>query len=252
MTRFVTKPACKGDLRYDAETDNPGGAVSEQTTFSLAEYLHSLAYFDMLDPEQTEMLASRAQRFTFAPDEAIFYEGDPAAGLWIIEQGRVKIFKVNPSGEEHILHLRGNSNTFNDIAALDGGPNPANATALSHVTAWLIPAEVLRALLISDSRVAGRVIQILAARVRTLVNQIEDLALYSVAIRLARFLLKQAEDPALSGPGVTRAAIAAHLATTPESISRALRSLEESGAIRFDRHRILIVREDILKSIAAL
>jgi len=226
--------------------------LSDQTAFSLPEYLHSLAYFADLDAAQTEALASRALRFTYEPDETIFYEGDPAAGLWIVEQGRVKIFKVNPDGEEHILHLRGNGNTFNDIAALDGGPNPANAAALSRATVWLIPAEVLRELLLSDARVAARVIQILAARVRSLVDQIEDLALYSVVIRLARFLIKQAEDPALSGPGVTRVAIAAHLATTPESISRALRSLEEAGAIRFDRHRILIVREDILKSIAAL
>ena len=87
---------------------------------------------------------------------------------------------------------------------------------------------------------------------RGLVHRIEDLTLYGVVVRLARFLLQQAEDPALSAPGVTRAAIAAYLATTPETISRALRTLEDSGAIRFDRHRIIIVREDLLRDLAAL
>ncbi len=93
---------------------------------------------------------------------------------------------------------------------------------------------------------------LLARRVRGLVHQIEDLALYGAVVRLARFLLKQAEDPALSAPGVTRAAIAAYLATTPETISRALRTLEDNGAIRFDRHRIVIIREDLLRDLAAL
>jgi len=65
-------------------------------------------------------------------------------------------------------------------------------------------------------------------------------------------LLAQAENPSLSGPGVTRAAIAAHLATTPETISRALAKLQEAGAIRFDRHRIIITNGELLRSMAVL
>ena len=148
--------------------------------------------------------------------------------------------------------MRGDGNAFNEIAALDGGANPANATALSETSVWLIAAAALDAALAADAALARRVIRLLAGRVRGLVHQIEDLALYGVVVRLARFLLRQLEDPALSGPGVTRAAIAAYLATTPETISRALRTLEDSGAIRFDRHRILIVREDLLRDLAAL
>jgi DNA-binding MarR family transcriptional regulator len=73
-----------------------------------------------------------------------------------------------------------------------------------------------------------------------------------VVVRVARLLLKQVEDPALSGAGVTRAALAAHLATTPQTISTALRDLEVAGAIEFDRHQIRIVREDLLRAIAML
>jgi len=223
-----------------------------QNKFSLPEYLSSLTYFQELEPSKVEALARLTIKRDFVPDAAIFHEGEHALGLWIIERGRVKVFKINADGEEHILHLLGPRNTFNDIAVLDGGANPANASALSQVIAWLLPTEVLREAMASDSRLALNIIRILAGRVRNLVHQIEDLALYSVTIRLARFLLKQAGDPALSGPGITRAAIAAHLGTKPETISRALRALEEAGTIQFDRHRIIIVREDLLRSIAAL
>lgn len=216
----------------------------------LIEYLRALPYFEGMDASRLNALIDDMQQRTFAPDETIFLEGDPAAGMWMIEQGRVKVYKINPEGEEHIMHLLGPGNTFNDIAALDGGDNPANAGALTHVAVWLLPAEVLTRLLTNDPLLARRVIKLLAARVRNLVGQIEDLALYSVTIRLARFLLKQMDDPALSG--VTRATIAAHLATKPETVSRALRTLEEAEAIRFDRHRIIITREDLLRTIAAL
>jgi CRP/FNR family transcriptional regulator len=217
---------------------------------NLSEYLRSLAYFQSLDSASLQRLSDQCLHYRFQPGETIFHEGDPAAGLWLVESGQVKIFKINPEGTEHILHLLGSGTTFNDIAAFDGGPNPANASALSAAAVWLMPGEAINSTLLGDPQMARTVIKLLAGRVRMLVHQIEDLALYSVTIRLARFLLKQAEDPTLRD--VTRAAIAAHLATTPESVSRALRTLEESGAIQFDRHRIIITREDLLRTIAAL
>jgi CRP/FNR family transcriptional regulator len=218
----------------------------------LSQYLLALPYFENADSSTVAALERQAVYRAFSADQIIFNEGEPAAGMWLLEQGRVKIFKLNPEGEEHILHFVGEGNTFNDIAAFDSGNNPANAAALTDISLWLIPTAVLHHVLATNPQLALRVIRLLAGRVRGLVHQIEDLALYSVSIRLARFLLKQAEDPALSGPGVTRAAIAAHLATTPESVSRSLKTLEETGAIRFDRHRIIIEREDLLRTIAAL
>lgn len=219
---------------------------------ALVEVLASLPYFDSWDESRLRELAVECRLHTFTPGEIIFLEAEPSAGMWLIEQGRVKIYKVNPDGEEHILRLLGQGNTFNDIPAFDRGPNPANAAALTQARLWLLPTPTIQQLLVADNSLALKVITLLAGRVRSLVGQVEDLALYSVTIRLARFLLKQTENPALSGPGITRAAIAAHLATKPETISRSLRTLEKAGAIRFDRHRIMIVGEDILRTIAAL
>ncbi|MFW5709575.1 MAG: Crp/Fnr family transcriptional regulator [Chloroflexota bacterium] len=219
--------------------------------FSVTRRLSSVIYFEGITSEEREYIADNSQLRTFAANETIFLEGESAQGLWIVEKGRVKIYKLSPDGNEHILHLRGPGKTFNDIGALDGGQNPANAAALSAtVQVWLIPAEVITHVLSNNLQVSLNVIRLLARRVRSLVGQIEDLALYSVIVRLARFLIKQAEDPSLSGPGVTRTAIAAHLNTTPQTISVALRELETTGAIQFDRHQVTIVDEDKLHTIA--
>jgi CRP-like cAMP-binding protein len=218
----------------------------------LIDYLRTLPYFAECSPTTLGLLAEQAVKRHFESGETIFHEGDPALGLWLIERGSVKIFKVSLEGVEHILHLLGDGNSFNDIAALDGGANPAHAAALSKTDVWLITVASLDNALTADPVLARRVIQLLAKRVRGLVHRREDLILYGIVVRLARFLLQQSDNPALSAPGVTRAAIAAYLATTPETISRALRTLEESGAIQFDRHRIIIVREDLLRELAAL
>ncbi len=220
---------------------------------TIQNYIKSITYFEGIAEDELMRITDNSVLRTFSAGEMIFLEGEPADGLWIVEKGNVKIFKLNPDGGEHILHLCGAGKTFNDIGALDGRNNPASAAALSsEVLVWLVSSEVIKYVLTHNPQVALNVIQLLADRVRSLVGQIEDLALYSVTVRLARFLLKQAEDPALSGPGITRTAIAAHINTIPQTISNVLRVLEEAGAIEFDRHRIVIVNERILRSNAML
>jgi CRP/FNR family transcriptional regulator len=219
---------------------------------TLVAYLSQIAYFQILKPNDLEEIARQAIYYSFTPDEIIFLQEDLSRGLWVVESGNVKISKFSPEGDELILHLLGPGNSFNDVAALDGGPTPANATAMSLVTCWLLPSEALMQMMERHPKMALQAIRMLSGRVRTLTQQIETLTLYPVMARLARFLLEQAENPALSGPGITRAAIASHLATTPETISRVLAKMQEVGAIRFDRHRILITDAALLRSIALL
>lgn len=213
--------------------------------------IQSIPYFQGVTDEELNHITAHSALKHFSSGETIFLEGDATNGLWIVESGRVKIFKINPAGDEHILHLRAPYSTFNDIAVLDGGHNPANAAALYPQTSvWLVPADVVTFVLMNNPQVALNVVRMLAKRVRSLVSKIEDLALYSVIVRLARFLLKQADDPNLMG--ITRTAIASHLNTTPQTISVVLRELEAAGAIEFNRHQIIIVNEDGLRSIALL
>ena len=225
---------------------------TSESAAPLNEYLAKVPYLSVLAPGELDVLARETVRLLFSPDEVIFLEGDPSRGLWILEDGNVKITKLSPEGNEYILHLLGPGDSFNDIAALDGGPTPANAIAMSLVSAWLLPSEAMDRALDRHPAIARAALKVMGARIRALGHQIEDLTLYPVMVRLARFLLAQAENPSLSGPGVTRAAIAAHLATTPETISRALAKLQDTGTIRFDRHTIIIVNVELLKSVAVL
>jgi len=223
---------------------------SADPAFSLVERLESLPYFRAADPARIASLAGQAICRTFAAQAMIIAQDAPSAGLWIIEAGQVKISRLSADGREHILHLFGPGDSFNDIPAIDGGTNPANAVAISRVTAWTLPSDVLLAALRDDPDLALAAIAIIANRTRMLVQQIDDLALCSVPARLARFLLKEMEHSTFDGPGVTRATIAAHLATTPETVSRALRMLEDIGAIQFNRQQIVVTRPDLLRSVA--
>lgn len=223
-------------------------AARQRITRSLRRH----QFLKTLPERQLMALAMEAVCRAFAANEVILLDGEPCAGMWIISEGHVKIYKLSSDGSEHIMRLLGPGDSFNDVAALDGGPNPANAATLSDVTACTLSHDSLIAAIMADSLVAQTVIKLLAQHSRVLVQQVEDLALYSVTTRLARFLIQQMENPSLRGPGITRAAIAAHLAVTPETVSRALSSMEKSGVIGLDRQQITIRREDLLRLMALL
>jgi CRP-like cAMP-binding protein len=89
----------------------------------------------------------------------IFLEGEPSAGLWLVENGRIKAYKLSPDGQEYILRFFGPGETFNDLAALDGSPNAASTTAVTDVAAWVIPTAVFRDLLAADHQLCLAVIQ---------------------------------------------------------------------------------------------
>lgn len=215
--------------------------------FSLQALLRQNPCFAHIDGAALSTLVQQAVPCKFSPGELVFLEGEPSAGLWVVQNGRIKAYKLSPDGQEYILRFFGPGDTFNDLAALDNAPNAASATAVTEVFAWVIPTAVFNQVLQTDNELALVILQGLVERVRHLVAQVEDLALRPVTARLARFLLAQVEDPALAHPAVTRVLIANYLATTPESISRSLRVLEKTGAIRFDRHRIIIVQPEILR-----
>ena len=214
--------------------------------------LREIPYFAHVGETVLDALSQQAVRRTFAAHEILFLEGESSAGLWILEHGRVKAYKLSPDGQEYIMRFFGPGDTFNDLAALDGAPNPISTMAVTEVSAWVIQTAVFTQALQADHELALAVLKGMVGRVRFVVGRIEDLALRPVTSRLARFLLEQVENPALAHPAITRALVANHLATTPESVSRSLRVLAEAGAIRFDRHRIIITNPDALRQQAQL
>ena len=90
------------------------------------------------------------------------------------------------------------------------------------------------------------VIRHLAERVLYYVGLVEDLSLRSVEARLAHTLLKHAQDSGgrLTVPRRTWTTfdeMATRLGTVRDVLSRALRTLEEEGLLKVERHQIVIL-----------
>jgi CRP/FNR family transcriptional regulator len=213
----------------------------EKTT--IRRLLAQVRFLRSASPAAVDALAAAAVCQRYAEGETIFLEGEPTAGLFVVEQGVVKISRVSLEGREYIMHLVEPGDTFNDVSTLDGGPNPAHAVAHTDLVVWRINRDDLQRLAWAYPDLAWALIEDLAARARVAVGLVHDLAMRSVRGRLAHLLLEQAEscDSDVVQRLLTQEEMAARLGTVREMVGRTLRSMANDGLIQFDRHRIFIL-----------
>jgi len=207
-----------------------------------------------LPPEVVQALAGVAVRQRCPAGSFLFGEGDPVAGLYLIEEGSVKICRYSKEGREHTLHVFQRGDTFNDVAAFDGGPNPATAIAFTEVVVWRIRREALQGLTHRYPALAWALLESIARRTRFLVKRVQELSAHNVKARLARLLLEQAQASEETGAGqlLTQEEMASRLGTVREVVGRALRSLVVSEIIAFERHRLVILDSERLAEEADL
>jgi CRP-like cAMP-binding protein len=183
----------------------------------------------------------------------ILLEGDMGGALQYVCSGLVKVYKTSPAGKDQVLRLVAAGDTFNDVPALDGGPNPASASALEPSTIYVIQRAELRKLILTRPEVAEAVVKTLASALRHLVSLVEDLSLRHVTARVAKILLDQ-EASAREGHQVyrlTQQEMAALAGTAREVVGRALKELEVAGAIEMRQGRAVVVNPERLRMLSS-
>ena len=212
------------------------------------------SYFIGLSETVLDELSQGTALRSFERGEVLFWEGDPCAGLHIIHQGSVKLFKISPQGREMILKVFEEGATFNEVPVFDHGMNPVNAAALEPCEVWVVDAEVIRAVMQRHPEVSQAVIQNLTRNLRMLVGLVEELSFYQVTNRLARLIsqLPRQQPGSLSAQRITQDQLAARLGTVREVVARSLRELERSGAIQVENRQIQIVDPEMLQDWAQI
>lgn len=230
------------------ERTNPKKEIPQPSP-KAAEVFKAVSYFSNLDSEALNRLSSAAIRRSYLADQVLLIEGDPCAGMYIVESGWLKAVKIGVDGREQVLQTLQMGDAFNAISVFTGAPNQASVSALENSVVWLIPRAVLLRLIDEHPQLARKVTIDLAEQVMYLVRMVEDLSLRPVESRLARLLLEQAEEGSVQRRRwATQSELASRLGTVPDVVNRALRKLSEEGLIQVDRHQIRLLDLEGLKS----
>lgn len=214
--------------------------------------MRQIPLFAPLAREELAHVAALTVERHYDRGDIILLEGDRGGALQYLRSGVVKIFKTSPEGKEQVLRLIEPGLTFNDVPALDGGPNPASAAALEPSVVYAIGRAQLQQLILERPAVAAAAVQALASALRFMVGRVEDLSFRHVSARVAKILLEQdaAAQAGHASHRLTQQEMAAIAGTAREMVGRALKELEATGAIELKRGRVVILsRERLLDAL---
>jgi CRP/FNR family transcriptional regulator, dissimilatory nitrate respiration regulator len=219
----------------------------------LAEILRKASLFEGLDDAHLLELISRARRKRLDGGQTLFLEGDKALGLYMVLQGRVKVFKMSPKGREQTLMIMGPGEPVGEVAVLSGEAYPASAETLEPTETLYIPRQAFLDLVSREPEVAMRLLSALSERLRSFASLIEDLSLRDVSERLAAHLLSLAaegEAEQVVDLEVSKAQLSAAVGTVPETLSRAFQQLSRAGAVETRGRRVHIKDRALLERAA--
>lgn len=216
------------------------------------EFIKSIPYFSGLGEAELDAIRKYIFEKKAERGEIFLFEGEPAEVVYFVTAGAVKTFKTSADGKEQILHIIRPGESFNDAPVFSGGENLASAEAMGPVVLNMIKKSDLEVILREYPQVALNTINILSQRVQHMVSLVEDLSFRHVTSRVAKILLEYAGDGTSERPRLTQQEMAAMIGTAREMVGRSLKTLEEKGTIRLDRHRIIITNQEALREMAGV
>lgn len=189
----------------------------------------------LLRPSFTQLLPRGA---------VLFEQREHPNFLHLLLAGSIGLQAKDEAGAETMVEIFSGGELFLAPAVVLSLPYLASAVALTEVRVLMIPADTFRQGIAEDTALARATIELLARHWRLMVDQVVDLKLRPAERRLARFLARRV--PEEQGAGLAelpepRGAVAARLGMTPETLSRALASLEAQGLVRTEAKRVSVL-----------
>jgi CRP/FNR family cyclic AMP-dependent transcriptional regulator len=214
----------------------------------LSAYFKQIDLFRGLSKEDLYAITQMGDLRELARDSALFVEGEPCRGVFILLQGQVQLCKLSPAGEVSVLEVFNPVALFNEVPALDGGSNPATAVTVQNSLIWHAPPESFQEIMSLFPSVGLRLLKLMATRSRMTVMHFEEQSFRSVLARAAKLLLEISNNGQkdINRRKYPNTFMAARITTAPEAFSRALNAFKKNGWIACTPVWIYVHRPDEL------
>ena len=141
------------------------------------EPLAQLPLLSGLDADEFLAVASRFTREEFQPGTRILEEGFMGLKLYVLVEGRVRIYR-HMGGSQLLINTLGPPETFGEISIIDGGPASASVEAETEVVALSLQRDDFHTLMASSlvlrAKIYQNLLDTMCQRIRSTTNQVQD------------------------------------------------------------------------------
>ena len=220
--------------------------------------LKATPVFQRLAAADLRTVAEAAVIRRYDKGQVLFEQDTPSDAFYTIASGRVKIFKMLPTGKDMILEVFGKGDPLGAVAAYDGRPFPASAVALEHTVCVVIPRPAFFRLLEAHPSLVRGLMLGMTIRLVELTNRLAELSGSRIEPRFARLFLKLATDMGRPERGGTfiplllsRQELADMTGTTIETAIRIMSRWNKDAIVRTDKDGFVVLDRARLENAAA-
>ncbi len=223
-----------------------------------ARLLRQTQLFTGIDEAAAGEVARRLVRRTFRRGQPLFHQGDPGDALYVLVDGAVAVVVISENGDRMVLTTLHPPDVLGEISLLDGGRRSAGAEAVDETTVLVLSRAVFVDLLRDQPSLAEPLLRSLGGLVRRLSEQASDFVFLDLPGRVAKVLLRLAEDtgPEIRGVpveiAVTQGRLAEMAGGSRQSVNQILQTFQQRGLLEVQGRRVLIERPDLLRRRAGL
>jgi CRP-like cAMP-binding protein len=199
-----------------------------------------------LGEDGLQEIADLATACHFEKGEFIFQEGDPPDFFYVVQEGRVKLFKESFSGKIFTSIVAHCGDTLHAVVLFEGRPRWLSAQAMDKVIVIRIRREEFLSFFTKHPSTLLKVIDILGEEMHSAHERLIDIIGERVDQRVLN-VLNMLSSKFGTTLFFTCEELADLVGTTTETVIRVIGRLKKSGIIRSGRGRFIILDEARLR-----
>jgi CRP-like cAMP-binding protein len=196
--------------------------------------------FNHLEKDQMDEIMKAIRTVSYKKGEIIYSAGDRSDSLYIVNTGKIRIYRLSDSGKEQIVRILTPGDFTGELALFRESIHESYAEALEETKVCMITRSDLKEFLIKFPSISLKILSEFSNRLEASEKQTTRFATEKVETRIALFLAECIENENQSMEFVlpmSKKDLASYLGTAPETLSRKLTELEDAGYIKQMSHR---------------
>lgn len=199
--------------------------------------------FEHLEERRVQAIARGGWSVELRRGARVLARGELLDGLYLVLEGRLKLYMLSCSGDERVLRVMQPGDSFGEALMFNAMPSPVFVDALSAGLLAFLPRDTVQTALASDPEFTRAMLRSMSVLMRHLISDLEACCLQSAAQRIAAYLRR--EFDAAGGHVIdlpaAKAVVASSLNVSAETFSRELHQLRLDGIIAIDKRRLTLL-----------
>ncbi|ABR49842.1 putative transcriptional regulator, Crp/Fnr family [Alkaliphilus metalliredigens QYMF] len=211
--------------------------------------------FSNLDHEELVDIIKMTGHRNYTKGETIFLEGIEAKTLYLVNEGKIKIYKFTKDGKEQILHILSEGDFFGELNLFQTGSYGFNAEAIMPTKLCTLTKEKMKGIILSKPEIGMKILEVVGERLARVESLAQNLASNDVEARIAYLLLDLKEKYGKVVPEgteilltLTREEMSNYTGIARETMSRKLKKFQDEGVIKLiGIKKMIIIDEEKLE-----